>query len=450
MTARQDWNGEVALGVFGPRDLVRAVMAVGAELRESHPHRRFNLYNGSHRTMSEAADRYLELADRIDAAVFPGPLHLDLARRGGYQSVPATFVRVTGGALHAAMLRARLTSDFELERISIDSLTEQDVSEAYEQIGLPSEDVRVIAYEHPESVSGFAAFHREQFESDRVTSCFTTVREVERELREAGIPVHLVQPSRATIRHTLENALLIARGVRLEDQQLAMIAVELLTATDMGPLGPSNYWQHDVALSVERILLQETRVVGATTSRRSDSLFIVTTTHGGLDALSHHAQLAPFMHAIQSQLGVPIAVGLGLGHTAAEAEASALTALESSRASRGEFGVLLDEDGESVVLPNTPSPVRDAGGPDPRALEALERLLTALEPRRADEPVIVDAEFTAEVLGVTPRSGRRIFKLLIGEGLAWPLPSVPAASGGRPRQQIRLLPHNVNGSEIRE
>ena len=74
-------------------------------------------------------------------------------------------------------------------------------------------------------------------------------------------------------------------------------------------------------------------------------------------------------------------------------------------------------------------------------LAALVRLAEAIAFTRptVDEPIVVDAEQTAELLGVSPRSARRSLSALVDEGLAWPLPVSHPGQRGRPRQSYRLV-----------
>ncbi|GAA4332227.1 hypothetical protein GCM10023178_45340 [Actinomadura luteofluorescens] len=51
----------------------------------------------------------------------------------------------------------------------------------------------------------------------------------------------------------------------------------------------------------------------------------------------------------------------------------------------------------------------------------------------------MDAENAGKMLGVTPRTARRLLRTLVEEGLAWPLPPNRTPQPGRPRQLYRLI-----------
>jgi hypothetical protein len=417
---------------------------VGQQIAERYAPNRVKFVTGGYDDEAEAEERYLRLRDRIDSAVFPGPWQFDLAADGHWLTVPSTHLPLTGAALYAALLRASLTiDDVDLTRVSIDSLAVADVEEAYAEIGLDTTNVSDSPYDGPGSVAGFAAFHRAKREQQGTTLALTTILSVERELRSEGLPVLRIAPTRSSVRDALETAVLLGQGTRMGAHQIAMIAVQLIpTGTSRAESG--DYWQQELALLTHQKLLSEARHVGATVARRSDTLFLLTTTHGALVQLTEHFSIAPFLSSLTAQLGVPVAVGAGTGQTARAAEANALIAVEDSVGREGRVAVYLDAANARTDLPPgtgreiTESAPQDGPPPiDPRAIEIVTLIAAATTPT-ASHQLIADVEIVAEIMQVTQRTGRRMLKELVDAGLAWPLP--PArSSGGRPRQQFRLL-----------
>ncbi|TCC32342.1 transcriptional regulator [Kribbella sindirgiensis] len=434
----------VTVGLFGPRRLVKTMSEVGQEVVERSVHG-VRFLTGGYDDLSEAEERYLRLRDRIDAAVFPGPWAFDLATTGHWLTVPSTHLPLTGAALYAALLRASLTiKDVDLTRVSIDSLSLADVSEAYSEIGLDTAQVYDVPYEGPESVAGFAAFHREKWERQHTTVALTTILSVERELRADGVPVLRIAPTRSSVRDALETAVLLGQGTRMGAHQLAMIAVQVI------PSGAESgdYWQQELALSTHQKLLSEARQVGASVTRRSDTLFLVTTTYGALLRLTEQFAVAPFLGALTAQLGVPVAVGAGTGQTARAAEANALMAVEDSVAAGGKVAVYLDGSSDRVDLEPGPAttdsaPVDGTSPIDQRVLEIVTSIASAMSPAPGRQ-VVVDVESVAAIMQVTQRTGRRMLKELVEAGLAWPLPPARSTAGGRPRQQFRLLTEKLD------
>ncbi|MGZ0147513.1 hypothetical protein ACXJJ3_10610 [Kribbella sp. WER1] len=432
----------VTVGLFGPRRLVKTMTEVGQEVAERSAHG-IRFLTGGYDDQSEAEERYQRLRDRIDSAVFPGPWAFDLATTGHWLTVPSTHLPLTGAALYAALLRASLTiADVDLARVSIDSLSLADVAEAYAEIGLDTGEVYDVPYEGPASVDGFVAFHREKYERQHTTVALTTILSVERDLQAAGVPVLRIAPTRSSVRDALETAVLLGQGTRMGAHQLAMIAVQVIPSRAES----GDYWQQELALLTHQKLLAEARQVGASVTRRSDTLFLVTTTYGALVRLTEQFAFAPFLGALTAQLGVPVAVGAGTGQTARAAEANALLAVEESAAAGGKAAVYLDGSSERLDLepgPATTDAAPDETPIDQRALEIVTSIASAMSPTPGRQ-VVVDVESVAAIMQVTQRTGRRMLKELVDAGLAWPLPPARSTGGGRPRQQFRLLTEKLD------
>lgn len=446
-----DRQPEVTIGLFGPRAAVRQMQHAAEDLvSQRGVNARF--LASPHQDMSEAREKFQKLADRIDAAVFPGPMHFDLAEADGWKSVPSSHVQVRGAALYAALLRTTLKRGLTREavaRISVDSLSQSHVVEAFAELDLPTDDVHALAYTGPQSVAAFADFHRRLLDSGQVNLTLTTILSVHEQLSQEGYPTELVLPTSATVRNALRSAVMQARGIRLGDQQITFAAVQLLTG-DRAPMTPS-YWQQSAAVRLHTLLLDEAHTIGATVSRRSDTLFLVTMTRGGLEALTDQLRQPPFMDLVRRELGLPLAVGLGTGRTAMDAEVNAVAAMESSLGAGGDRAFLITNgarphqlvlhDSTELATPRSQWPA-----PDERDLQVLQRIVDV---RGTDNPV-VDVEEVASALEVTERSGRRILKGLLDAGLAWQLPSLTPAGGGRPRQQFRLLPGRLTSPDQKQ
>lgn len=427
---------ELSIGLFGPRVAVRQLMQVGQEYLTDG----VRLVAAVLDRPEQAAAEVARLSDRLQVAVFPGPLHHERAKEAGQLDVPSLHVPLTGEALYVALMRAH-RAGVDIERISIDSLSLADVTEAYTELDMSTDHVAVMPYDRAADAGDYLQFHRDGLEHRRTVLALTTFYDVQQQLGDTGLAVQRMRPTRSTVRQTLTTALLLARGSRLHQTQIAMLAVQV-PPTGSGTLeGPSHYWQQDVALSVQRLLLDEVRRSGAILQPRSESRFMITTTRGGLEEITADLTAAPFLSRCRDQLGLDLWVGAGLGTTAQEAERHALAAMESAAAARtGDHAALVDVDGSERLLPRTDSDPAPPGA-DQRSGEILRTLING---RRGagdtdQSELTVGVDDVAQILAVTPRSARRICKMLIDAGLAWPTQAVRSSSGGRPRQQFRLL-----------
>jgi hypothetical protein len=172
-----------------------------------------------------------------------------------------------------------------------------------------------------------------------------------------------------------------------------------------------------------------------------DHSYLVTATRGSVASGTEGFRTPPFVERVREELGLAVEVGIGMGRTAQEAETHARAALARSQTSQRAQGFALDRDGRALV-PAPRTPPRGAQQVKPKGLEILARLADRLADQQGNDaaaPLIVDAENAGRMLGVTPRTARRLLRTLVEEGLAWPLPPNRTPQPGRPRQLYRLI-----------
>ncbi|HLH58711.1 MAG TPA: transcriptional regulator [Streptosporangiaceae bacterium] len=400
------------------------------------------LIAAAYRREREAPEKVARLGAGIDVCLFASPVPYEYARRAGMIAVPATYVRLDGGALYAALLRASRDRGYDIERISVDVLSRAAVEEAYAELGIVADSVRLR--EDPASPAALAAFHERLWRMGETSVALTCLDSVARRLERAGVPVITVRPTDGAIRMAVWNAVLLGGHHRLEAAQFALVVVEVPRLREGARRSLSRHSRDELRLTVHRFLVQEAQRVQAMVSQADDHSFVIVATRGSLAAATGDFAEVPFEERARSELGVTIEVGIGMGRTAQEAEAHARSALARSR-SAGTPPAVARREGHPLV----PAPRRAAGPharPVPsRGIETLTRLADRLE--GADTALVVDAETAGRLLGVTSRTARRLLRGLVDEGLAWPLPPSRAAQPGRPRQFYRLITEKLDDLE---
>jgi hypothetical protein len=433
-------QGELTIGIVGPRDLVERIMLSGtwaagkagaaSAATEAGPPRR--LVAAAYRDEQEAADQVVRLGATIDVCLFASRVPYEYARAAGVLACPATFVPLGGSALYAALLKASRDTGIDPVRSSVDVLSRADVEEAYAELGWPSLAVHVR--EDTGSPAVMASFHERLWRRNQTSVAFTCLQSVAVRLSAAGVPAVTLRPTGSDIRVALRTAALIGGYRRLEDAQLALALVEVPALRDGGRRGSPRQSREELRLTVHRFLVQEAQRIHAAVSPASDHGFLLVATRGSLARATDGFRLAPFADRARSDLGVTIEVGIGMGRTAVEAEAHARASLGRTRAGGAITAFTAGRDGHAPIpAPRQP----EAGARRSRGLEALSRLAEKLA--ATDANLVVDAETAGQLLAVTPRTARRMLHILVEEGLAWPLPRNRAPQPGRPRQFYRLV-----------
>ncbi|NEE04333.1 transcriptional regulator [Phytoactinopolyspora halotolerans] len=427
---------EVTIGVVGAAEAIERIMSVARDTGSSW----WRLVAAAYTDEADAHAQFVKIASRIDVCLFSGPLPYDMVTGTGGLSVPAAYVPVDGAAIHGTLLRGILGGVFDPTRISIDSVAKRDVMRTYAEIGLSSQHVRVLPYSRPGSADEFLGFHQTRYELGETTGAVTTVPTVAAALASAGVPVLTMAPAETTVRHALQTAGLIGSQAKLEGARIVTVIVRVPTSMLPPHPGPSSYSYQESKLSLYRELLREARPMDAAVLARDERSYLVVTTMGSLRIGTDDLTVAPFVQRISSELGIDVEVGIGLGHSTREAELNAQTAVDKAAAAGDHTAFLLGPAGAVLQLPveRRPEPhvVHPGGGASSKAAETLARLAGGLE---TEENHVVDAEKVAEILDVRLQTARRALRMLVDEGLAWPMPPARARKVGRPPQLFQLL-----------
>jgi len=430
----------VRIGVVGPDDLVeRSILAQHRKPQEFD----WQLIAAGYREEHQAPEILRRLEGKIDVCLFTGPLPYDIARRADVLHVPATFVPLNDAALYRALLEGLVKESFDLTKVSIDTLSQQEIEEAYAEIEVPINWVRSRPYQAGEQASDVADFHLACWRTGEITTAVTCLRSAWQSLRAAGVPTLRVLPTQASVRAALRTIGLMGMGSHLADAQIAVVMVEFSVPKTPGTERPGLYWRDEFRLPLHQLLLAEARRLDAVVQPFEERGFLLVTTVGALAASTDGFRSVPFIERIRRELGIDVYVGVGIarsvGAAAERADQARVRAHEEGAQGFTLFGgegflVLPDEDGN-------PSSTGPASKQREDALQLLRRLVRALGRDRAvgDDPYVVVAEEVADALHTTPRTARRNLQLLSDEGLVWLLPSDRTPQPGRPRRRYRLM-----------
>ncbi|MFG1708749.1 GTP cyclohydrolase IIa [Nonomuraea sp. M3C6] len=419
---------DLTIGVVGPHDLVERVMLMG-HAAAPLPCR---LVAAAYRDEQEAPDKVTRLGPGVDACLFASPVPYDLARRSGVLTMPATYVQLGGAALVAALAKAALDTRMDPQRVSIDVVSRADVEEAYTDLGIPATDVH--SRDEPGATGTIAAYHERLARQGATTGALTCLPAVAERLHAAGVAVIRIRPTSAAVRTALHTAALLGAHHRLEESQLTVVLVEVPTLREPVRRAAPRYWRDELRLSLHRLLVQESNRINATVWPIDDHSYLVTATRGSIAAATDGFRVLPFAARIRDELGLAVEVGVGMGRTTHDAESHARAALARTQAGKQAQGFAVDREGRALI-PAPRMPPTGATALKPKGVEVLARLAAKLE----GGDTVVDAEGAGKMLGVTPRTARRLLRTLVDEGLAWPLPPNRTPQPGRPRQLYRLI-----------
>lgn len=434
------------IGVIGPADSVALTLSVAEEMGVGD-----QLVGRPYERIDEALQIALGLDHVCQVLLFTGRVPYSIGRASDRLMARLQYLPHSGADLFRAL--AHLIRDHHggLPRISLDTIEEATVREAYVDMGAepPRHVLALEADDDPErvrSASDIVAFHLGLARAGEVDVCVTCVGEVDRALRAAGVPTWRISHTRVAIREALHQAMLAARLSLTESSQPAVVLVHAASLREgvATSVGAGAYHLQRQRLAMRQAVLDLAERLQGRLAEVDEATLIVYSSRGAVESAVARAAVDPAGPFELAGVVEDLGVGAGLGATVAAAEEHARQAL-----------VLGERDGDVHVVYQDGSVVRASRtGPastfrlratDEGALQvarelgigplALASLTQAL--RKVDASAVTAAEL-ARAYGIEARSARRLMTSLQRAGIATATGRQGGGGAGRPQTVYRI------------
>ncbi|MEV0964678.1 hypothetical protein AB0J25_19150 [Streptomyces sp. NPDC049910] len=428
----------LTVGVIGPEDLVRKVVAVGGEAGQGRFGRLLPL---PYRHEDETTDVVTGAGSTADALLFTGVVPHSLAVAAGVLDRPAMYVPYSGATLLRALVEL-LRLGHDVSRVSIDTLRRDEVLETLTEAKLPTEHIQVLPHRPGLTAQDLVDFHLDARATRGARVAITCLGSAFHVLEHRTHAVRLA-PSRHSILAALRALALAAAGRQSGDAQVVLGVIDLPAVDDRPADGrPAGSGPADSGPAGDE-LADEVRVLGGSLAALPDGRRLVVTTRGVLEKATDRFTRIPFLDGLAARHGTAH-IGFGVGRTAAEAEALARRAVNRARSVGPAAGVVSMTDDVDIVIDGaaeddgggeTPGGTAPPGGAALLARRAgispqtLDRLRELASVERGEG---LTAHAVAEYLSVQQRTARRILKRLERAGAAVPTGIRQEGQTGRP------------------
>jgi hypothetical protein len=424
-------------GVIGPADLVERVLATSREFEELEAH------GLAYTNETEAPDIIKKHASLMNVALFTGPVPFYASRTVDVR-IPQLFISFSGSSAYRTLLEMAIRQK-DLTHISIDTVEKRALEEIYNGLGLDFSSVKVREYHGPVTAEELTGFHLACRDSG-ATSALTCLRSAYMTLRGMGLDVWRVLPDEAAIREGLSRAVIEGRALRSKDAELVITLISVDNFDEVLRSSGSEYGVQRTRLELHKLLLDYAERMEASLQALGDDEFLLVSTRRTVETSTSYWTRSSLLDMIRNKMPLKVSIGMGLGPTAAAAQASARIALHYSRQRGGDVAhaVVNSRDvigplgaGQSLEysLRTENSVYRSLASRTGLSVATIDRLL-AFAGSRSFEPVT--AAEMARALGVTARSGRRLISRLVASDLAEPVGEEQPYKRGRPRHIYRL------------
>lgn len=327
------------------------------------------------------------------------------------------------------------------DRISIDVVTQQVISEVIREFGIPFGQVYSMPFTTQHTEQEFLEWHRGLLESDKVDLAISGFGSVYQQLIGLGCPVFRMLPSSLQVRDTVEHLLgaIAARGLRS-----AGIAIQIirLFRNEGNSINQYDRMRDEGLFFLE--LLDYVRAIQGSVFNIGKREYAIFSTRGVIESPVHLGLFGDILNWSRKN-NLRVCSGIGIGSTAFEAEKSARTALAHSR-ERSHGGVFLAHDdqirgplGEEDELhyrtrigDDTLLRIAREIGVTPSYVDRIRAIMDKTGKNTFDSGDL------AACLGIGERSARRVLKKLLDSGHATLVGKENSYTVGRPKNLVQI------------
>lgn len=434
------------VGIIGPTQLVaKTVRLIKKEFPQIEPVE----YVYSNYTETPAILKYHQL--EVDALLFTGKTPYTLAGKFIKPTVPWEFVPRSGSSLMRVLLYAKLRTDYDICNISFDTYNQDLLHEAYQEIGIPLEQLNIYIAEEQKPSADYqdhiCDFHKKNYYENRVSCCITALQGAYDELRACSVPCLLLEPTANIIRETLYKLQLRYLVKVSRQSQLVAICIQIDPPSEHSLLTDDEYQAALNRTKVsEQIYLFAQRIQAAVIETGERNYLLFTTTQL-LENETNNLKSIELLHAVQTNTASTVSVGIGYGQTANEAKSGAMRGMQQASKKGGNLAYIFYEGKKIVGTLANIAPNKEKTEPviDERFLRISEKVGVSINTVFKLHCVTEQYgrnEFTikelAPLFGVTTRTMNRVIEKFELKGYCKIIGKRVIGTSGRPSRIIHL------------
>lgn len=157
-----------------------------------------------------------------------------LVKRVDHGSIPTRYVDIDASSFIHSLLKASCHNHQDICHVSVDTLSIEVVTQAYESLDIECAAVRLVGVD-PSSehfVQAVAQIHRENYHSGQCTLCVTNIRSVCDILLAEGVPIALMAPSQDTYINEIRRLLVSHQMKQSTENRLAALSLTATAASE--------------------------------------------------------------------------------------------------------------------------------------------------------------------------------------------------------------------------
>ncbi|WP_174614518.1 hypothetical protein [Virgibacillus ihumii] len=288
----------------------------------------------------------------VDQWLFSGIMNYSLAIERKYiTQEEGSYPTLHGSSFFGILMEEQLNKGVIFRNISIDSITDEEMSKVMSFYKLDSLSYFNEPYGGYDRIANLAKFHKELYYEGKTEAAITSIRSTYNELRKEGIPAYRLTPSFISIKSTIELLIERAQANRYESMQMAVVGCRVVTEIVENEAYDLFKWKHH-ELDIQKSLMYLTEKMNGSFVDVGDGLYFIFTTKGEMDDEAMK-NLFHFIHEFKVRDHLSIGVVIGYGENVSHAEQNVRYGLSGMKPDdRASIVVIDEQQSRTIKYPN--------------------------------------------------------------------------------------------------
>lgn len=394
-------------------------------------------------TEEDLEERVLPRKTDITMWLCTGPITYNIVQKWGEISDPIFHIPFHGSAIYSLLLQLSHEHNLKVNEISYDAISYDELKQVLQETGI-NESIQYVESETIE-LQQLIDFHYHCYEKG-YTKVAITGHPIQEQLQQLGVSAYRMFPTENSVDSVVHE---IRRMYEMLQFKKAQIAVQIIEY-DAAFVGlPNTAFTtdklHEIELEFTKKLRTYTKKVQGSILTIGPGRYAIFSTRGFLQDITHNFTRIAEIDSFKGLNEEAKTCGIGIGHSAYEAEINAWNALLQSREwGKGSWAVCFDDKTitgplgkeEQLTYSYTSDEIQSIREKTSLSVATLHKLKSIIKKRLKEE---ISASELAQYMQITPRSARRILNELEVNGLAQVVAEESPRVTGRPRKVYKLL-----------
>lgn len=394
-------------------------------------------------TEEDLNQRVLPRKNDVTMWLCTGPITYDIVQKWGKLSDPIFHISYQGAAIYSLFLQLSHEHQMKVDEISYDSSSRDEFERVLQEASIKAS----LQYVESETIElqQLIDFHYHCYEKG-YTKAAITGRPIQEQLQQLGVPTYRILPTETSVDSVVYEIRRMYEMLHLKRAQIAVQIIEYDTAfVDSANTAFTTDKLHEIELESMKKLRTYAKKIQGSILTIGPGRYVIFSTRGFLQDVTYDFTRIAEIDSFKGLKEEVETCGIGIGHSAYEAEINAWNALLQSREwGKGSWAVCFDDKRiagplgkeEQITYSYTSDEMQSIREKTSLSVATLHKLKSIIKKRLNEE---ISANELAQYMQITTRSARRILSELESNGLAHVIAEENPRTKGRPRKIYKLL-----------